>query len=758
MSKQDRQGVRTAADLERKYNFERLNKSTNQAMNISAETREAISKLSQDFRKELDTKLDGYVEEADLEDYAQKSDLNNYAKKADLNGYAKATDLANYATTTALAGVKTDVSKNTQAIAGMEADVQNAKSKSDVAYDMAQGVSNDVNDHLEFADGGTRIKGIFHALLLPAGTDLDGVILPNKYIGGNVAQNKYLHCPITTGTFFLSVEYCGDQGQLLQRLTYSHKTDGKTYERVYTDDWGAWICVADYTGEALNAVQNEVNALEIALSQYMTSAAASTAETEGDIVAITASVNALSGRTQKVEQSVQVVAADLQGVINDVNDHFEFVEGGMSIKGGIMPLVLPPETDLDGIMIPKKYASGNVEDSNYGNCPVTSGTFSLEVESCGNEGQLLQRLTYSHKTNGKTFERVFYLGEWGEWIVVSDYTGAALKAIQNDMGSLEDALDQYKSDSNTRMTKVEGNISTISNNVGALTNSTQTINTKLQAVTTDLQGVINDINDHFDFNEGGMTIRGAINPMLIPAGTDLDGLTIPNKYIGGVVTEYKYLNCPVTSGTFILEVDSCGIEGQLRQRITYCHKTNSKTWERFSYGVDWGAWVLTADHAAETVADLRADVEADLNTLGANLNSLGAELDAVANRIDNLSVQNFLWSGQNYMTATQTVNLSGKVSEQRSGIVLVFCEYINGAAATSAFHSFFIPKAQVVSNPGKGYTFTLATGKFEYMATKYLYIDDEKIDGHADNNTTGTGTSGIKYTNNRFVLRYVIGI
>jgi hypothetical protein len=205
-------------------------------------------------------------------------------------------------------------------------------------------------------------------------------------------------------------------------------------------------------------------------------------------------------------------------------------------------------------------------------------------------------------------------------------------------------------------------------------------------------------------------------------------------------------------------VDSCGTEGQLRQRITYCHKTNSKTWERFSYGVDWGAWVLSADHAAETVAELRADVEEDLNTLDANLNSLGSELDAVANRIDNLSVQSFLWSGQNYMTATQTVNLSGKVSEQKNGIVLVFCEYINGAAATSAFHSFFIPEEQVVTHPGKGYTFTLATGKFEYMATKYLYIDNEKIDGHADNNTTGTGTSGIKYTNNRFVLRYVIGI
>ena len=733
MSKQDRQGVRTAADLERKYNFDLLNKAAYQSIDISAEAREAISNQLQEFREELDEKLDGFVEESDLESYAQKSDLNNYAEKADLNDYAKTTELDSYAKVTDLesyaktADLEGYVETSELVKYAKATDLANVKNTADIAKDTAQGVSEAVNDHLEFADGGTRIRGIFHALLLPAETDLDGVILPNKYIGGNVEENGYLNCPITTGTFFLSVEYCGDQGQILQRLTYSHKTDGKTYERVCTDDWGEWICVADYTGEAFKDIQDEIDALEMALSQYMTSAAANIAETDGDIVALTNSVNALSGRTQKVEQSVQVVAADLQGVINDVNDHFEFVEGGMSIKGGIMPLVLPPETDLDGIMIPKKYASGNVEDSNYENCPVTSGTFSLEVESCGNEGQLLQRLTYSHKTNGKTFERVFYLGEWGEWIVVSDYTGAELKAIQNDIGSVEDALNQYKSDANTRMAKAEGNITTISNNVGALTNSTQTINTKLQAVTADLQGVINDINDHFDFNEGGLTVKGAINPMLIPARTDLDSLLIPNKYIGGNFADFNYINCPISSGTFSLDVESCGNGGQIKQRLTYSNKTNSKTYERFYYAVgsvfSWGDWVCVTDFV---------------------------EIGKTAK---------LLWDeGVYYMTASQTVNLSEAISAQKNGIVLVFSEYANGAASDTAIHSFFVHKKQVELLPGKEYTFTLATSKLEYVATKRVFIEDTKILGHADNNTTGTGASGIKYTNNRFVLRYVIGI
>ena len=118
-----------------------------------------------------------------------------------------------------------------------------------------------------------------------------------------------------------------------------------------------------------------------------------------------------------------------------------------------------------------------------------------------------------------------------------------------------------------------------------------------------------------------------------------------------------------------------------------------------------------------------------------------------------------LWDeGVYYMTASQTVNLSEAISTQKNGIVLVFSEYANGAASDTAIHSFFVHKKQVELLPGKEYTFTLATSKLEYVATKRVFIEDTKILGHADNNTTGTGASGIKYTNNRFVLRYVIGV
>lgn len=133
MSKQDRQGVRTAADLERKYNFERLNRSANQVMNISAETREAISKLSQEFRKELDDKLDGYVEESELADYAKAEDLS---------------------------GIRQDVHNNAVNIGLLSNDVGMATQTANDAYALASDVNNKLNGewHPLTVDGAFKVR------------------------------------------------------------------------------------------------------------------------------------------------------------------------------------------------------------------------------------------------------------------------------------------------------------------------------------------------------------------------------------------------------------------------------------------------------------------------------------------------------------------------------------------------------------------------------------------------------------------------
>lgn len=142
-------------------------------------------------------------------------------------------------------------------------------------------------------------------------------------------------------------------------------------------------------------------------------------------------------------------------------------------------------------------------------------------------------------------------------------------------------------------------------------------------------------------------------------------------------------------------------------------------------------------------------------------------LDTVEAEIDNLKANTIsahepvvLWGGDlssgMYMTAAHEITLKEAVSAQRHGIVLVFSAY-NGASDTNySWESFFVPK-QLVALSTAGHTFVLGQGKFTYVGTKYLYISDTKIVGHADNNLTGSN-NGITYANNKFVLRYVIGV
>ena len=120
--------------------------------------------------------------------------------------------------------------------------------------------------------------------------------------------------------------------------------------------------------------------------------------------------------------------------------------------------------------------------------------------------------------------------------------------------------------------------------------------------------------------------------------------------------------------------------------------------------------------------------------------------------------QKVLWSGGYSMIATQTITLSELVSEQPSGIVLVFSRYYDGAAQDDNFNSFFVPKTLVSMKQGYGSAFIMGTTTFGVICNKYLYISNDKIVGNANNSATGTGASGIIYANNSYVLRYVIGI
>lgn len=122
--------------------------------------------------------------------------------------------------------------------------------------------------------------------------------------------------------------------------------------------------------------------------------------------------------------------------------------------------------------------------------------------------------------------------------------------------------------------------------------------------------------------------------------------------------------------------------------------------------------------------------------------------------------QKLLWgkeltSGMS-MTAGHTINLAEAISAQPYGIVLVFSAYESESDTNHSWESFFVPK-QLVALSTSGHAFILGRGKFTYIGTKYLYIKDTSITGHDDNELTGSN-NGITYANNKFVLRYVIGV
>lgn len=210
---------------------------------------------------------------------------------------------------------------------------------------------------------------------------------------------------------------------------------------------------------------------------------------------------------------------------------------------------------------------------------------------------------------------------------------------------------------------------------------------------------------------------GGILQINLAAGTDINTLTTPNVYSGRNAKDNNYANLPFSNGTFTLRVEGSGPSGQVKQTVTSCDKNIARVWERFYYTDAWGEWKCVYDMAGTV-----------------------------------------LWSGAWYMKDTQTATLSETVNKQPSGICLVFSEYYDNEAKNQSFISFFIHKKLVASHPGKGHSFAMFTGAFGYAATKYLYISNDKIVGHAINVNTGTGSTGIKYTNNRFVLRYVIGV
>lgn len=202
-------------------------------------------------------------------------------------------------------------------------------------------------------------------------------------------------------------------------------------------------------------------------------------------------------------------------------------------------------------------------------------------------------------------------------------------------------------------------------------------------------------------------------------GQDLNDVMEPGFYaIPNTTVSGSLLNKPWSgTQTGSLIVTS---EGNTNQRLQILHKSSRDDgciYERCIYQGTWGAW---------------HKVYSGEGTI--------------------------LWSGAFFMNGGQTIEFSEPVSMQSSGIVLMFSRYSSSTAQNYHWNSFFVHKAWVKAHAGNGHQFFMTTdGSFSVIATKYLYIHDNKIGGNDNNEKSGTA-NGITYNNAGFVLRYVIGV
>lgn len=238
-------------------------------------------------------------------------------------------------------------------------------------------------------------------------------------------------------------------------------------------------------------------------------------------------------------------------------------------------------------------------------------------------------------------------------------------------------------------------------------------------------GKVSELDNVFDV---GFKTRfsGGILQQVLAKGTNLDDVKTPNIYTGLDCGNNKseYVNCPITSSTFVLYVSDIGYNNaRVYQKLVSFSTTNyaRQVWERmYSSNTGWADWMLTSDYN-----------------------------------------QSILWSGGSRMAANTTINLSMPISKQPNGIVLVFSTYDqeNSTPTDGTFNAHFIPKAFVSDKNGKGHCFFMTHNLGKYAATKYIYIYDDKLVGHDENMQIITNSnSGLSFQNNLFCLRYVIGV
>lgn len=164
--------------------------------------------------------------------------------------------------------------------------------------------------------------------------------------------------------------------------------------------------------------------------------------------------------------------------------------------------------------------------------------------------------------------------------------------------------------------------------------------------------------------------------------------------------------------------------------------------------VNIGAYSVPSNASAETMENLPSYLAGRLivysstgvNTVGSSYIYLIQEYHTYDNsfvykRYINKSTSNWmyhnwirqsgsvvLWSGARAMTGSETITLSGLISEQPNGIVLRFCSWNGTTANYGNIQEFFVPKDFIIHYSGKAHNYIMASNGFAIVANKYIYI------------------------------------
>lgn len=153
---------------------------------------------------------------------------------------------------------------------------------------------------------------------------------------------------------------------------------------------------------------------------------------------------------------------------------------------------------------------------------------------------------------------------------------------------------------------------------------------------------------------------------------------------------------------------------------------------------------------------IKSATELTLTPLFENVLPILPQLNDISN------TNRLLYQGEGlFMNENQQIKLTEKISEQPTGIVIIWSAYSDGQSRDFHWYFQFVPKfilsLPTINNSIDTDIFLCAGGQSQYSAMKELGITDDVIYGQ-NGNSSKIVVNGITCVNNEWVLRAVIGV